>query len=105
MNTRLMAIRLIKIDTLMVKEPLLPIAFKINITEQLTEAQLSRLVLASPWMPMAIEVQLGDWNNTKGSFDATISSIESLPKTPAVKHKKTLRWGQVKRKRGYMSHD
>ncbi len=105
MNTRLMAIRLIRIDTLMVKEPLLPIAYKINITEQLTEAQLNRLALVSPWMPMAIEVQLGDWNNAKGSFDATISSIESPPKTPAVKHKRTLRWGQVKRKRGYMSHD
>jgi hypothetical protein len=106
MTTRLTALKLITIDTLLVKESYLPNAFKLNITEPLTAMQLNHLVLASPWKPTQIEAHVGDWNEDTGSFDAIVVVIETPPRIPTTtKNKKTLRWGQNKRKRGFISHD
>lgn len=104
--SRLAALRLTSIDTLTVKEPSLPVAYRLNITEPLSNAQLNRLVLATPWKPMMIEATVGEWNDDTKSFDASIEVIESQPKIPTPKLKKnTLKWGHVKRKRGFVAYD
>lgn len=103
--TRLIALRLGTIDSLVVKEAHTPVAFKLNITDPLTDAQLNLLSLASPWKPMTVHAVLGEWNEALKSFDASITVIEAPSKPIAPKHMKTLRWGQVKRKRGFVSHD
>ena len=105
MELRLAALRLIKIDLLLVKESLTPVAYMLKITEPLTDAQLNRLALATPWAPVMIEACVGTWNDKSAWFDASITQIETTSKIAAVKHKKTLQWGQVKRKRGFISHD
>jgi hypothetical protein len=104
-TTRLTALRLIGIDSLIVKEPMLPVAFKLSIIDPLSDAQLNRLVLATPWKPITVEAHVGGWNECTNSFDATIVLIENPPKPPHTEFKKTLRWGQVKQKRGFVFHD
>ena len=105
MERRLTALRLVKIDILIVKESLTPVAYMLKITEPLTDAQLKRLTLATPWAPVIIEACVGAWDENAAWFDASISLIETQSKIAAAKHKKTLQWGQVKRQRGFISHD
>jgi hypothetical protein len=97
--------RLERMHLLVVKEPHTPITFKLNIIEPLTPGQLTLLALATPWKTIAVETEIHDWNSNTRCFDATISVIEGQPKTQAPKHMKRLRWGHVKRKRGFISHD
>jgi len=107
MNTqaKFAAIKLIKHDTLLVKTPDQPITIKLNITDPLTTAQMRMLATASPYSPLIINTQVGKWNDDLQAMDAKIVTIESLSKQPVSKHRNTLRWGLVKRKRGYFSHD
>jgi hypothetical protein len=104
-HTRLTALRLERIDSLVVKEPHTPVTFKLNLVDPLSDAQLNLLTLASPWKPMMVDAILGEWNERGKSFDAVIAVIETPSKSVAPKHVKKLRWGQVKRKRGFISHD
>jgi hypothetical protein len=103
--SRLTALRLTKLNSLLVKEQQSPVTFKMNIVEPLSEAQLNCLVQATPWNPTTIEAQIGPWNPELASFDATITLIEMPSKIPTQTHRKVLKWGHVKRKRGYLSHD
>jgi hypothetical protein len=96
---------LTKLNCLLVKEQRLPVTFKLNIVEPLSEAQLNCLVQATPWNPTTIEAQIGPWNQGLASFDATITLIEMPSKIPIQTHRKVLKWGHVKRKKGYLSHD
>ena len=104
-TTRLVALRLEALDSLVVKEPHTPVAFKLNLTDPLSDAQLHMLTLASPWKPMNIESTISGWNERLQCFDATISVIETPSKKPTPQPMKQLKWGQVKRKRGFVSHD
>ena len=105
METRLTALKLVKLDLLMVKEPLTPVAFMLKLTEALTDAQLNLLGLATPWTPVTVEACVGTFNESTRCFNASITLIEAPSRIPTTKHKKTLQWGQVKRKRGYISYD
>jgi hypothetical protein len=82
-----------------------PVALKLNAVEPLADAQMRLLCLASPWNPFMIRARLGEWNDALQAFDAVVVEIESPPKLPAPEHRKTLRWGLQKRKRGLISHD
>ena len=101
----MIALRLEKLDALVVKAPHTPITFNLNIIEPLTSAQLNLLSVAAPWRTMTVETEIHGWNSDLQRFDATISVIEGHPRIQAPKHTKRLRWGQVKRKRGFISHD
>jgi hypothetical protein len=106
MNERsLIALRLTTLNTLLVKEIDTPVSFKLNIVDPLTDQQTRMLSVATPWRPLKILAQLGDWNEPLQAADAVVLVIETPPKSHAPKHKATLRWGLVKRKRGYFSHD
>ena len=103
---RLVALRLETIDTLVVKEPHTPVTFRLNIVEPLATAQLNLLATTSPWKALTVGTEIHGWNSRLQCFDATISIIEGHPRLPAPpKHTRRLRWGQVKRKRGFVSHD
>ena len=105
MTTKFAAIKLIKHDTLLVKELKNPVAFKLNIVDPLTTAQMGMLALASPYKPLIITAKLGSWNNQAQAMDAEVNTIESLSKPPTLKHRNVLRWGLSKRKRGFLAHD
>ena len=105
MTVRFAAMKLIAHDTLLVKETANPVAFKLHITDPLTAAQMGMLALASPYKPLIITVETGQWNDALQAMDAKIDTIESHPKIPPLKHRSVLRWGLVKRKRGYLYHD
>ena len=104
-SVRLIALRLEKINLLVVKEPHTPITFCLNLIEPLTNAQSNLLAIAAPWRTMAVETEIHGWNSDLRCFDATISIIEGHLRIQAPKHMKRLRWGHVKRKRGFISHD
>ena len=99
------AIKLIKHNSLLVKEPKRPVVFKLHITDPLTTAQMRMLAAATPYRPLTVTAQTGSWNDALKSMNATITTIESLPKPIPLKHSKTLRWGLMKRKHGFLSHD
>jgi hypothetical protein len=105
MEPRFTALRLIRSDTLLVKEINLPVSFKLHITDPLTDAQMRILATASPFNPLTVGAQIGSWNDLMQGVDATITVIETPPKLAAPKHTATLRWGLTKRKRGFFSHD
>jgi hypothetical protein len=101
----LMALRLTKLNTILVKEIDTPVSFILNITDPLTDHQTRMLSVAAPWRPLKILAHVGEWNNILQAMDAEVLVIETPPKQQAPKHKQSLRWGLVKRKRGYFSHD
>jgi hypothetical protein len=103
--TKFTALKLIKTNILLVKELNQPVCLKLNITEPLTDTQMRLLALATPWKPITIGAQISEWNNALQALDAVIAAIETQGKIPVQKHHKTLRWGLVKRKRGFISHD
>jgi hypothetical protein len=102
---RFAAIRLVKADTLLVKKTDQPVSLKLNLVDPLTDAQMRLLAQASPWSPLIILVQLGQWNDRLLALDAVVTEIESPPRNLVHKHTNKLRWGLVKRKRGFFSHD
>jgi hypothetical protein len=102
---RFAAIRLVKSDTLLVKTPDQPVSLKLNLVDPLTNAQMRLLAQASPWNPLIIIAQLGKWNDELLAINATVTEIESPPRNIPPKHTKKLRWGLIKRKRGFISHD
>jgi hypothetical protein len=103
--TRVAALKLIRHDTLLVKEVDSPVAFKLYITDPLTTAQMGMLATASPFSPLIITIQTERWNDAMQALDASINTIESRPRPAPSKHRIVLRWGLTKRKRGYLSHD
>ena len=103
--TKFVALKLISANILLVKEPNQPVCLKLSITEPLTDTQMRLLALATPWNPITIGAHTSEWNNTLQTLDAEITAIETHGKLPVQKHHKTLRWGLVKRKRGFISHD
>lgn len=104
-TARLTALKLVNMSTLLVKETHTPVVFKLNLVEPLSNAQLNLLAVATPWKPSVIEAVVTQWNDEVQAFDASITTIETPPKTQTQKQSKTLRWGQVKRKRGFAFHD
>ncbi len=104
-TTRLVALKLVTIKSLLVKDLHTPAVFKLNITEPMLDAQLSLLALATPWKPTIIEAQIEEWDDETLAFKASIKTIEPPPKIQTQKQAKTLKWGQIKRKRGFISHD
>ena len=80
---RLAVLRQCSMSKLVVKEPNEPCVFILKLSESPSDAQLRRLVAASPWNPVMIEVMLGDWNAEDNTFDAEIQTIESMPRIPA----------------------
>jgi transcriptional regulator len=103
--TKFVALKLISTNILLVKEPNQPVCLKLSITESLTDTQMRLLALATPWNPITIGAHTSEWNNALQTLDAEITAIETHGKLPVQKHHKTLRWGLVKRKRGFISHD
>jgi len=104
-TTRLVALKLVTVKSLLVKDPHTPAVFKLNFAEPLLDAQLSLLALATPWKPTIIEARIEEWDDEVLAFKASIETIESPPKIQLQKQARTLKWGQVKRKRGFVSHD
>jgi hypothetical protein len=104
-ESRLAALRLINADTLLVKQTDQPVAFKLNVTDPLSDAQMRLLALASPWNHIIVHAHMGEWSDALQAYNTTITAIETPPRDPVLKHTKTLRWGLRKRKRGFISHD
>jgi hypothetical protein len=82
MLSRLAVIRQPSLSTLVVKEPNEPRVFIIKLSEPLSDAQLRRLVVASPWNPVMIEAVMGPWDSSDNTFDAEIQTVECMPKIP-----------------------
>lgn len=99
------ALRLIKSNKLLVKEPNTPLTLKLNLVEPLTDAQFRLLSMATPSNPINITAYVGKWTTYQQAFDSYVVLIESPYKPPIHQHTKTLRWGLSKRKRGFISHD
>jgi hypothetical protein len=104
-TSRLVALKLIKLDTILVKEINSPVSFKLTLSEPLTDPQLHMLSPTTPWNPLKITACIGEWNDSLQAFNATVSMIEAPARKPTIKRPMTLRWGLVKRKRGFLSHD
>ena len=79
---RLVVLRQINLDKLVVKEPYSPCVLLIRPSEPLTDAQLRRLVTATPWNPVAMDATIGAWDSREGVFETEIHSIELMPKIP-----------------------
>ena len=77
---RLAVLRLCNLDRLVVKEPYNPCVFIVRPSDPLADAQLRRLVTASPWNPIMTEATVGAWDATEGVFDVEIHTIELMPK-------------------------
>ena len=81
---RLSVLRLCNLTKMVVKEPNEPCVFLISLTETPSDAQLRRMVTATPWNPVMREAMLGPWNEVNNTFEAEIQAIESMPKHPSA---------------------
>ena len=81
---RLAVLRLCAVDRLAAKEPNEPCVFVIRPSDPLTDAQLRRLVAASPWKPIMVEATLGRWDQEANTFEADITTIETMPAAPLM---------------------
>ncbi len=79
---RLAALRLADARTLLAKRPDAPCAMLLEPADPLAEAQLRMLAAAAPWSPVMMEADVGEWNGR--AFVADITSIEALPRPPAM---------------------
>jgi hypothetical protein len=79
---RLAVLRLCNLTKMVVKEPNEPCVFVAHLAETPSDAQLRRLVAASPWSPVMIEAMLGPWDAATKAFEAEIQTIDSMPKHP-----------------------
>ena len=85
---RLSALRLKTLDTLYAMNG--PVTLALRLDPPLSDAQLSRLALASPLRPMAIEAEVNfdEYDQTNNSFRAEITSIETQPKIVTIKRRR-----------------
>ena len=63
-----------------------PVLMRVRLVERLTKQQLLHLCLASPFLPIRVDVMLGDWNGT--SFWGTLGDIHCPVPNPAVGHRR-----------------
>jgi hypothetical protein len=77
---RYATLRLARADLLIVKEPSEPCVMAFRPSEPLSDAQLRRLALATPWDPIMIQARPGRWEDN--AFDAEVNGIESQIKFP-----------------------
>jgi len=104
---RLAVLRLADLDTLYAKEPTSPVVMAIKPTPPLFDAQITRLVAATPWSPVMIEanVDFNDWERNK-AFRAEVQTVESAPKPKNHKHKRRVPPQSLLRQfRGFIAHD
>lgn len=80
--TRFSVLRLCHMNKLVVKEPNDPCVILLKPSDPLSDAQLRRLVLATPWAPVMVEAEIEGWNASDNTFNAQIESIETIPKIP-----------------------
>lgn len=106
---RLVALRLIDINTVLVKEEAnnSPVVFRLHLggseERALSDQQLRMLSVATPWDPINIEAEVGAWDDGRCAAEAAITAIEAPPPPAAPSHYRRapgLRWGLAKRKRG-----
>jgi hypothetical protein len=104
---RLAVLRLADLETLYAKEPTSPVVMAIRPTPPLCDAQITRLVAATPWNPVMIEadVDLSTWQENS-AFRAEIQTVESAPKIKHTHHKRRVPPQALLRQfRGFVSHD
>ena len=104
---RLAVLRLADMETLYAKEPTSPVVMAIRPTPPLCDAQITRLVAATPWNPVMIEadVDFNGWTS-HNAFRAEIQTVESAPKMKNTNHKRRVPPQALLRQfRGFISHD
>jgi hypothetical protein len=106
-SMRLAVLRLADLDTLYAKEPGSPVVMALRPETPLFDAQIKRLVVATPWNPVMIEANVGRWQESIKAFPAEIQTVESAPKPPTTgRHRRRVPPQSLLRQfRGFIAHD